>query len=120
MTVTADDLTTAFPEFASTDDEVIEAAIERAERRTNRAAWGVKADDGVILLACHMLAMNARSAGGSSSPAGVLASETVGPLSRTYAAPTGTLSTGDAWIGATIYGQAYLELRGLVFAPRVA
>lgn len=115
---------TRFAAFADVDEGNITAAIARAENRTNRSAWASTADDGVDLLTAHMLTMDARAA--SSTPAtsggagarGPMTSESVGPLSRSFAAPASVAWT-DAWLAQTGWGAEYLSLRSLVFACRV-
>ncbi len=118
MTIAASDVKTFAPEFDALDDADIDLVIARVERRTNREAWGVKADDGVLFLVCHYLTIAARIAATGAQARGPLTSETVGPLSRTFASP-GALSLTNAFLASSTYGQAYTELRGLVFASRV-
>lgn len=118
MTVTPATLKAFAPELSTLDDTtVVQPAIDRAERRTARDAWGVKADDGVTLLACHMLTLGVRIAATGAQARGPLTSETVGPLSRSFASPPVVLS--DAWLASSSYGQEYAELRSLIFADRV-
>lgn len=130
MTVTPESFLdqTRFAVFADVDDDDVQAAIDRAERRTNRTAWGVQADDGVDLLVAHILTMDARAAAattpatsGGATARGPLTSETVGPLSRSFASPGGSTSGtyDDAWLMMTGWGAQYLSMRQYVFADRV-
>lgn len=119
MTVTPASFKTFFdPTFNSVDNTILQARIDEAERRTNRAAWGVKADDGVCYLVAHMLTMRASATATAALPRGPLTSETVGPLSRSFAAPTAA-PWSAAWFGGSTWGQTYVELRSLIFADRV-
>ncbi len=121
MTVVAADIMTFAPEFTTVDDDeiaTITAAIAQAERRTNRTNWGVIADDGVTYLVCHMLTLAARIAVSGAQARGPLTSETVGPLSRSFAVP-GSVTLSSAYLASTTYGQAYAELRSGVFSDRV-
>lgn len=114
MAVVPLDVKTAAPEFAALDDAVVQAEIDRAERRTNRAAWGVKADDSVTYLAAHLLTV--QQASGKLAP-GPVSSLRVGDVAKTYAVPT-ALSGADATLASTKWGRQYLDLRGTVFADR--
>lgn len=117
-----------FAAFVDVDEEVVQDAIDRAERRTNRSAWASIADDGVNLLTAHFLIMDARNAVGSTvattSPTlrGAMTSEAIGPLSRSFASVGGSSvssSAFDSWLALTGFGQEYLALRSGVFADRV-
>lgn len=116
MTVTAASLIVFAPELASVDEAIVTAAVDAAYRRTNVAAWAGKVDDGVNNLAAHMLTLGVRIAASGAQARGALTSQTVGPLSRSFAAPPVTMS--DAWLASTTYGQAYAELKATVFACR--
>ncbi len=118
MTVTPASFKTFFdPVFDDADEGVLQTRIDEAERRTNRTAWGSRADDGISYLVAHALAVSADLASGAAAR-GPLTSETMGPESRSYAAPTAAPYT-QAWYGLSGYGQAYQDLRALVFADRV-
>lgn len=115
MTVTASDVRAIATEFAAVLDAVIDPYIAMAERRTFREAWGVKADDGVIFLVAHFLKLSEAQ---SALSAGPVTSETVGPLSRSYATVGGGTSS-DNVLSSTVWGREYIALRQLVFAARV-
>lgn len=68
--------------------------------------WGTLQDAGQLALARHLGTLALR--GGASS--GALLSETVGPLSRTFAAPVLTAGT----LGSTPWGAEYARLRALL------
>ncbi len=93
--------------------------LAQAQRQVNYTEWGSLADDGVKYLTAHLTTVAVRaSASGGAIPRGPLTSETVGPLSRSYAAPAAS-SGADGELGSTTYGQRYLALRALSFASRV-
>lgn len=107
------------PIIQAFDDAVITARIAEVENRTNRDAWGSKADSGVIFLVAHMLLLDKRALDGKAGQfKGPLTSESVGPLSRSFASPLGRGNEQDAWLMQTQWGMQYLELRKLVFAMR--
>lgn len=97
------------PELSSVDP----AARARVEDLASlRTATGLYSDDlrklAVALLAAHMLTIAGQSATGAA-----VTSETVGPLSISYASPGGTGLDG------TSYGRQLLELqRENIFGPR--
>lgn len=122
MTVTPADLQAMASELAGVDTPTLQAWIDRVERRTNRDAWGVKADDGVLYASAHYALMQLRAAAagtGGGSIHGPLSREKVGPLEREYGSNALIIPWGDAWFAQTSWGVAYLELRSTVFACRV-
>jgi hypothetical protein len=121
MAVTAASFKANWPAFAAVPDLDVERAIGRVERRTNRAAWAGKADDGVELLVAHMLTVEANiaAAGAASAVQGPITSKTAGPVRISYAS-TGAeeVSFSDGWFSASAYGRQYVELRSTIFADR--
>jgi hypothetical protein len=95
-------------EFASLGASVIQPFIDEAERIVGRDVWGELADDGVRYLAAHLLAVVRR---GSSAPMGPVISETAGPVSRSYAAPSVVSTQG---YNSTLYGQRFQQLVGML------
>jgi len=81
-----------------------EAAIADAELQVSADAWGSLYDLGVIHLAAHLLSVNHPEFVG----AGTVQSESVGPLSRTYAVATPSRNV----IASTPAGKEYLRVRG--------
>lgn len=112
MAVTPEAVRALAPEFDTLADERIELFIAQAERRVNRAAWGVRADDGVMYLTAHLLTQSKKGAGAAPGP---VSSVSVGEVSQSYAVSSDLQGS----LGATHYGREFLELRGLVFACRV-
>jgi len=58
VAVTVRQFKTEFPEFAETDNAVVQARLTMATRMVNSSVWGTKADDGVKLYTAHLLAMS--------------------------------------------------------------
>ncbi len=106
------------PVIQALGDPAVIALIAEVERRTNRTQWGIKADDGVIFLTAHMILMNDKAAKGQAgSMKGPLTSETVGPLSRSYAAPQ-AIPFSQQWYALTTWGAMYWNLLSTVLFTR--
>ncbi len=58
MAVTVASLRADRPEFAPTDDAVVQAAITAAANEVDDAVFGVKTDEAVSLLAAHKLSIS--------------------------------------------------------------
>lgn len=113
MAVTAAQVKAVATEFASTADVTVDAAVSLAEERTNRDVWGGRADISVIYLAAHLLKLDSQQ---SSSAIYPISSETVGPVSRSYAVHS-TAHEGD--LNSTIWGKRYMGLLNTLMVPRV-
>ncbi len=113
MAVTATELKQRLVEFALVSATTVQAAIDEAERRTNRDTWAGKADDAVTYLAAHLLKMDLD---GSSAAPGPVSAESAGPVSVTYSVPT-AFAQDD--LGRTVYGQRYLGLQKSLYPARV-
>ena len=57
MSVTLRQFRNEYPQFRQTDNEVVQGCLTRAHRRVSTRAWGAKADDGIMLLAAHLISM---------------------------------------------------------------
>lgn len=116
MTVTASDITDHFPQFEGLSETVITQWLTQAERRVNPIQWGEKADDAVLWLTAHLLALT-QTLGACVSPAsGPIVSKKVGDLSVSYKVPD---KMSQTFLASTAYGQYYLTLRAAVFGSRV-
>lgn len=93
-------------EFSSVADGTVERYIAEAEREISRSAFGERADDAVLYLSAHLLAV---AKGGSSAPSTAVTQVTVGPLTKQYAQP-GFSNNPDA-LASTSYGRRYIEIR---------
>jgi hypothetical protein len=90
-------------DFSSLSQAVIEEYITEAETCLEEDCFGDKYDRAVRFLAMHELYLGMKGGGG----AGVLASATAGPLSKSFR----TNTFGDkSRYGLTMYGQEVLRL----------
>lgn len=74
--------------------------------QVSASQWGALQDAGQLALARHLGAVSQRPTSG----AGPVLSETVGPISRTFA----NLSSSDAELQSTPWGAEYARLRRLL------
>ena len=109
MAVVPADITVFAPRFSTLSEPVISAAISQAERRMSPEAWGSIYDDGVTLLACHILMLRAGSSTAAPSASGPLSSVSVGSLSKSFA--VNAADTNQAWLASSAYGLEYMQLR---------
>jgi hypothetical protein len=58
MTVTPASLRAAYDEFSTAPDALVQARIDYATQQCDSTAWGALLDQGITLLACHMLALS--------------------------------------------------------------
>jgi hypothetical protein len=95
-----------FPEFATTDDPVVEFAIEEALSQVDDT-W-IEGDRvlAVSLYVAHLLAIASASAGVDGRD---VVSESIGPISVTYASVVGATASGSD-LGGTSYGKRYKSL----------
>jgi hypothetical protein len=110
MSIAWADVTAIAPELTSTAVATATQTIILAmvnERMVDGDAWGDYADDGRRYLAAHMATVSGAGAG-----AGAVTSESIGPLSRSYAAVDGDL-------GTTKYGVFYRTLLRVAVGPAV-
>ncbi len=97
------------------DNVRVEALIPYAERQTS-SCYGDKYCDAVALRICHMIALEERNGGGSSSSgdgtSGTIKSEKEGDLSRSYGNSAGDNNNSGAWgtLPSTTYGQMLIEM----------
>lgn len=47
---------TQFPDFAGAPDAYVQSWLDAATRRCGASRWGTKQDDGIMLLAAHLMA----------------------------------------------------------------
>ena len=81
--------------------------LAMVDRQIDDTVWGDMADDGRRYLAAHMGAVY-NSAPGA---AGAVVSESLGPMSRTYASGS---SSDDDELATTKYGKFYLHMLRLL------
>ncbi len=87
--------------------------LEIAECQIGLTRWGKRASLGHALLTAHLISVSAQagSLGVGVGETGPLASEAVGPASRSYAVNT---ATTDEALSGTSYGRQYMALRRVV------
>lgn len=94
------DVTAIAPELESLNSSSQTQILALVDRQINDTIWGHLADDGRRFLAAHYGTLAQRKG------SGFVTSETVGQLSRAYAAPTWLQSS----LGLTTYGLEYRRL----------
>lgn len=114
MEATPENIKSIFPEFAAVSDSRIENFIEIASLSLSEKIWGSSYGTGLSYLTAHLIkraGVGGGVQGGSSNP-GVVSSEKVGELQRSYALPNFQGSSAeDSLLGTTSYGIEYLRLR---------
>lgn len=103
MAITWTDVTAIAPELSTAALATQTAVLASVELQVNDDAWDDLASTGKAYLAAHLATLAARGASGAAGP---VTSESVGQLSRSYAAP----ATPSSSLGLTSYGQEYLRL----------
>lgn len=119
MTVTLASFRQAFPEFAPEKypDATVTYNLGLSARLLDEVRWGELYDDGIMLLTAHNLALSPPvsafgAAGGFVGigvPTGIVASKSVGPVSKSIDTSVG-LQDGAGLYGATSYGRRYYQL----------
>jgi hypothetical protein len=100
ITITWADVIAVAPELAVVPTTSQDEILAIADRQVNADSWGVLHDDGMRYLCAHLGTMALRRGSGP------VASETVGPLSRSYV----NMVTLSGLYGATPYGVEYRRL----------
>ncbi|MFS8371237.1 DUF4054 domain-containing protein [Acetobacter indonesiensis] len=113
--VTTTDFRTFFPEFSDATkylDVQIAAYLRVGTRFVSESRWADSWSFGVCLFAAHELTMgviaaNAAASGGTpGASTGILASKSVGPLSKSYDTSFAKYDDAGYW-NLTTYGQRY-------------
>ena len=110
-----------FADDTAWTDAKVTRALQRADHETGSARWGDYSDfsikqRGMFNFAAHSLSIakaNATStqSGGTPSAIAPVQSKSVGDESVTYAINTADLSSDDAVLATTSYGQEFMRLR---------
>jgi len=113
MAVTPSDFKTRFPEFGPIPNDRVRIHIDEAARNVSVAAWGQKADDGVLYLTAHLLAVfeNDKTATGS----GPVTQKKAGEVSASFGF-SGEMLESD--YSSTKYGRRFKSLLSTIFAAR--
>lgn len=127
MAATPATLRAMFPEFASPaqyPDTLLQTWLGVSVKFVNADRWGDSTDLGVMLAACHRVALAKRAqkggAGGAAPGAntGLLVSKSADGISASYDASAVTLAGAGHW-NLTTYGLQYKELANLMGAGPV-
>lgn len=70
MAVTREQFLVQFPEFSKSNAALVEAMLAAAELEIDRDVWDAKADQGVMYLAAHKLALSPMGNSAELVPAG--------------------------------------------------
>lgn len=106
---TIDDFYARFPDLASgQDDELIETLLAEAARYVDTSWREADYAPAILYLAAHWKLQEA-----SADSAGIVQSESFGPISVSY----GKRSDSSAALASTQYGQRFIELRRGNFPP---
>lgn len=85
--------------------------LTMVDRQIDDEQWLDLADDGRRYLAAHLGTVYRSTSQGSAASVGTVISETVGPMSRSYASTSNMTRGGpDPLLGTTRYGIWYLHL----------
>lgn len=86
--------------------------LEIAKEQIGLARWGTRASLGHMLLTAHLISASAQAAAAAigSGSSGPIASESVGPASRSYA----VAAASDESLSTTSYGREYMALRRVI------
>jgi hypothetical protein len=104
---TAATLKEDFPEFTSYDDPTIDRAISVAKRMVDQSWTEGDYTRAIELYACHLLT-NGDLAVATSGTGGVIASESLGPVSVSY--QSGSQQADASGLSATVYGKEFALL----------
>lgn len=114
MAITWTDVLNVAPDLSTVPNAARAAILDTVFQQLVEDVWGNRYDDACAYLAAHYGTVYLRGANG---PAGPLASESVGPVSRAYMAfsPPGS----DPTLDSTSYGKEYRRLLMLCGRARV-
>lgn len=112
MSVTWADVQAIAPELTDTAVPTGTQAVllSMVDRQIDDDAWGDLADDGRTYLAAHMGTVYVTTAAGGAASVGAVISESVGPMSRSYASAGTAAGSLDPLLGTTRYGIWYLHM----------
>lgn len=110
---TVDDFVERFPVFEDRDEDQIQLCIDEASRSVDSTWVEADAPVAILYLAAHLLVTDQSQIGDQvlvGQQSGAVQSESFGPMSVSYAAPTMNSLTSNAEFGSTEYGRRYLRL----------
>lgn len=104
MAITWSDVTAIAPELSTVPVATQTAILAIVQRQVDDDAWGEFADDGRRYLAAHLASIRGNE--------GLVTSESLGAMSRSYALPPGILGS----LALSTYGAEYKRLTDLACA----
>ncbi len=107
MSVTWAGVVIVAPELSTIALGTQTAILAQVALQMDAEAWGDRLDLGATYLAAHLAT---RTLGGGTATSGPVVSESVGQVSRSYAAPS---SIQGSALGSTSYGQEFMRLSSL-------
>ncbi len=110
MAITWADVLLIASELSTTATATQNAILEDVDREVDDGAWGEFANKGKKYLAAHLATITAQSGAGGAGP---ITSETLGPMSRSYASAA---DTGNS-LTSTRYGMEYLRILRIAVGP---
>ena len=120
--MTASEFKDIFDVFSSLSDAKVNTFIGFAEARIDADVFGDLYDQALAYLTAHLLAVSSQAEAFAAGGVGPVTSQTVGPLSRSFAAASGYVKTSSpSDYSMTPYGQHFLTLLNMVLpGPMVA
>jgi hypothetical protein len=114
MAITWTDVEALAPALSTVSAEAQALILAQVARQVGPNKWGALVDDGQLYLAAHLgsAVLSAASSGDGGSVVGPVVSESVGPVSRTFAVLAAASSSSSAF--ASTWGQEYVRLRKLL------
>jgi hypothetical protein len=121
MSLTAGDIKTRFPEFASIDTATVTRWLDEAGRQHNATQWGGKSDDALAWLTAHFLAAFESAGDGATSELGPgpLTGATEDRVSAAWSPLTVPKIFAQNDLGTTMYGRRYLSMLAALQTDRV-
>lgn len=119
MAVTWAQVVAIEPLAANVDDVAQELFLATAGLLVDVDEWGGLYDQGVLYMAAHLGLLSSWSLAGAGGASGPVTSESLGPMSRSYA-NLFQASASDGVLGTTKWGKIYLMLLGTQMGAFVA
>lgn len=104
MSITWTDVVGIAPELVSVETPTQAAILAVVDRQIDPDAWGAFADDGARYLAAHLASIRGNE--------GLVTSETLGVMARSYALPPGIMGS----LALSTYGAEYYRLTQIAIA----
>ena len=107
--VTHDDFLAVFDEFAGSPTGKINFWLEEAQRSLSERILGDSFKLAVMLYAAHNIAMGRQAASSGGAATGIVASKSVGPVSKSYDTGSTSITGAGTW-NYTSYGQRLAQI----------